>query len=167
MNTTKLYIAYGSNLNLPQMAYRCPTAQVVGTSEIKGYELLFCGGHRGAVATIEPSEGSTVPVLLWAIQPQDEIALDRYEGYPSFYRKETMDLKLEGKTVSAMVYVMNDAYVFGTPTDPYYQIIAQGYKTAGFDEDFLCQAVEKSTKLGQEQQAREEAACSRMEQKWW
>ena len=25
-----LYIAYGSNLNLPQMANRCPTAEVVG-----------------------------------------------------------------------------------------------------------------------------------------
>ena len=28
-----LYIAYGSNLNLPQMAFRCPTATVAGTSE--------------------------------------------------------------------------------------------------------------------------------------
>ena len=28
----KLYIAYGSNLNLPQMAGRCPTAKVVGAS---------------------------------------------------------------------------------------------------------------------------------------
>jgi len=31
----KLYIAYGSNLNLPQMAHRCPSAKVVGASEIK------------------------------------------------------------------------------------------------------------------------------------
>ena len=26
----KLYIAYGSNLNLKQMKYRCPTAKFVG-----------------------------------------------------------------------------------------------------------------------------------------
>ncbi len=45
----RLYIAYGSNLNLPQMGRRCPTAKVVGTSEIKNYELLFRG-----VATVEP-----------------------------------------------------------------------------------------------------------------
>ena len=32
-----LYIAYGSNLNLPQMALRCPTAEVVGKSEMKDY----------------------------------------------------------------------------------------------------------------------------------
>ena len=49
-----LYIAYGSNLNLPQMAFRCPTAEVVGKSELKDYELLFRGSHYGAVATVEP-----------------------------------------------------------------------------------------------------------------
>ena len=37
----RLYIAYGSNLNLEQMAFRCPTAKVVGKSELKDYELLF------------------------------------------------------------------------------------------------------------------------------
>ena len=37
----KVYIAYGSNLNLPQMRERCPGAQVIGTSVIDGYGLLF------------------------------------------------------------------------------------------------------------------------------
>jgi hypothetical protein len=39
----KLYIAYGSNLNLTQMAKRCPTAKVLGASEIKDYALVFRG----------------------------------------------------------------------------------------------------------------------------
>ena len=43
MQKEKLYIAYGSNLNLGQMKYRCPTAKVAGTSEIKDYKLLFRG----------------------------------------------------------------------------------------------------------------------------
>ena len=47
-----LYLAYGSNMNQTQMAFRCPTAEVVGTSELKGYELLFRGARRGAVATV-------------------------------------------------------------------------------------------------------------------
>ena len=69
----RLYIAYGSNLNLPQMARRCPDAEVAGTSQVRGYELLFRG-----VATIEPRKEASVPVLLWKISPQDEKALDRY-----------------------------------------------------------------------------------------
>ncbi len=51
----RLYIAYGSNLNLSQMEKRCPGATVVGTGEVKGYELLFRG-----VATIEPRENASV-----------------------------------------------------------------------------------------------------------
>ncbi len=167
MSKNRLYIAYGSNLNLPQMGFRCPTAKVVGTSEIKDYELLFRGGKRGAVATVEPLEGSSVPVLLWKIKLQDQMALDRYEGYPNFYRKEMMDVELEGKTVSAMVYVMNDGREFGAPSDYYLQTIAEGYESACFDTEFLDNAVEKSIRLAQEQQAQEEAQYSLWEQKWW
>ena len=42
----KYYIAYGSNLNVRQMKFRCPTAKVVGTSVIKGYELLYKGSKK-------------------------------------------------------------------------------------------------------------------------
>ncbi|MEG0824459.1 MAG: gamma-glutamylcyclotransferase family protein [Oscillospiraceae bacterium] len=167
MQKNRLYIAYGSNLNLPQMAHRCPTAKVVGSSEVKGYELLFRGGRRGAVATIEPLEGSSVPVLLWKIKQQDEVALDRYEGYPSFYRKEMLEVELEGKTVPAMVYIMNDGREFGAPSDFYLNTIAEGYDAAGFDTEFLDDAVEKSIRLAQEQQAQEDAQYNLWEQKWW
>lgn len=39
--TERLYFAYGSNINLEQMAVRCPAAQVVGPAVLDGYELLF------------------------------------------------------------------------------------------------------------------------------
>ncbi len=98
----KLYIAYGSNLNLTQMAKRCPTAKVLGASEIKDYALVFRGGRHGAVATIEPCEGASVPVLLWEITSKDEAALDVYEGFPRFYGKETMELTLDdGATLAS------------------------------------------------------------------
>ena len=32
----RLYLAYGSNLNLAQMQYRCPGAKVAGTAELQG-----------------------------------------------------------------------------------------------------------------------------------
>lgn len=135
----RLYIAYGSNLNLPQMEQRCPYAKVVGASEIKNYELLFRG-----VATVEPKEGATVPVLLWKIEPLDEAALDRYEGWPHLYRKEMMDVELEGKSVSAMVYVMNDVRFLGMPLESYYKVIEEGYQTAGFDTAVLEHALERT-----------------------
>ena len=39
----KLYIAYGSNLNLKQMKYRCPTAKLIGKGVVENYGLQFKG----------------------------------------------------------------------------------------------------------------------------
>jgi len=167
MKSETLYIAYGSNLNLPQMAFRCPTAKVIGTSEIKDYELLFRGGRKSSVATVEPLKGSSVPVLLWKLKERDLQALDRYEGYPSFYRKEILDVELRGKTVPAMVYIMNDGHPFGSPSDYYLNTIMEGYQSAGFDTEFLDQAVEKSIRLAKEQQEREPDQGTLFDLKWW
>ena len=167
MKSETLYIAYGSNLNLPQMAFRCPTAKVVGASEIKDYELLFRGGRRSSVATVEPLKGSSVPVLLWKLKERDLQSLDRYEGFPSFYRKEILEVELRGKTVPAMVYIMNDGHPFGSPSDYYLNTILEGYQSAGFDTEFLEQAVEKSIRLAREQQEREPDQGTLFDLKWW
>ena len=136
----KLYIAYGSNLNQEQMADRCPTAKVVGVGTMEDWRLLFRGAREGAVATVEPFEGGSVPVLVWGITPADEAALDHYEGWPFFYRKETVKVELNGKTVTAMVYIMNEGRPLGQPSCYYYAAILEGYKDAGFDMDILRQA---------------------------
>lgn len=164
----KLYIAYGSNLNLPQMAHRYPSAKVVGASEIKDYALVFRGGRSGAVATIEPCEGSSVPVLLWKITPKDEAALDLYEGFPRFYDKELMELPLDGQSVSAMVYVMTPGHRLGYPSDYYYNTIREGYKTAGFDTAVLEQAVDYTEQLMEsEPEPEQQNLFGFGEMKWW
>ena len=55
MEYRRLYIAYGSNINLEQMANRCPNSKVIGKEMLKGYELEFRG-----VATIVPKENAEV-----------------------------------------------------------------------------------------------------------
>lgn len=134
----KLYIAYGSNLNLEQMKHRCPTAKVVGKAELKDYRLRFRGGKHCAVATVEATEGYTVPVLVWRIQPKDEQSLDVYEGWPRLYRKEVWPVKLKGKTVKAMIYIMNEAgHPYDIPSVSYFHCIRAGYESAGFDTKAL------------------------------
>lgn len=142
--SNKLYLAYGSNLNLEQMAHRCPSAKVVGATTLHDYQLLFRGQHGGAVATVEPLEGSSVPCLLWEITPDDEMELDRYEGFPFLYRKETVKVKLGRKVIEAMVYIMNEGKPLNSPSCYYYSVILEGYKTAGFDVEILKKAVEES-----------------------
>lgn len=141
----RLYIAYGSNLNLEQMEHRCPTAEVVGTAVLRDWRLWFRGGNGGAVATVEREKGWKVPVLIWKIQPQDERALDRYEGFPFLYRKETLRLTVNGKRVRAMVYIMNEkGRPYGTPSAGYLDTIRKGYESAGFDSSILAHAVKDS-----------------------
>jgi len=128
-------------MNLEQMAHRCPTAKVVGISQLNDYRLLFRGAHAGAVATVEPFKGGSVPVLVWEIKPADEAALDRYEGWPFLYRKEILKVKVNGKTVKAMVYIMNGGRPLGKPSSYYFNTILEGYRSAEFDVDILTKAV--------------------------
>ena len=133
---SKLYVAYGSNLNIKQMGWRCPTAKVIGIGKILDYKLTF--RH---VATIEPNEKSEVPVAVWEIEPKDEVALDVYEGYPSLYRKEDITVELKDKKVQAMVYIMNDGKP-AMPSRSYLQVIAEGYDDVGLDKYYLKEALE-------------------------
>ena len=136
-----LYLAYGSNLNLEQMAQRCPTARVVGAATLTNRRLLFRGGHASAVATIEPAKGRSVPALVWEITPADEAALDRYEGWPYLYSKKQLKIRMDGKTEEVMAYVMNPGRPLGTPGCYYYSLILEGYRAAGFDTEMLKAAV--------------------------
>ena len=103
----KEYFAYGSNLNFEQMAYRCPEATAVGIAKLDGYELAFRRGYL----TILPKEDASVEGLIWSITDHDESQLDCYEGYPTFYDKETMTVTdADGAPHEIMVYTMNTPY---------------------------------------------------------
>ena len=138
MSKKQLYIAYGSDINLKQMACRCPHSKVVGTSEIKDYELEFRG-----VATIVPKENASVPVLIWELKKRDLPTLNSYEGYPRIYRQEKMRFELDGKEVEGMAYLMNRGTI-SPPSPQYYNTILQGYRENGLDESYLRTALENS-----------------------
>ena len=126
----KLYFAYGSNINLDQMSYRCPAAQVVGPVTLEGYELLFRGS---GVATIGPKEGAVVHGLLWQLTPECERSLDHYEGYPYLYGKQPVSVTdRSGQEYTVMAYVMSKRYLTpAVPPGSYYQGILEGYKQNG------------------------------------
>lgn len=129
------YIAYGSNLNMKQMSIRCPTAAVVGSGMLNDYRLAFCG-----VATVFPCEGNEVPVAVWEIDEECERALDRYEGFPRLYRKETVEVEVDGVTLDAMIYIMNRSRLY-PPTSSYYRTIEQGYEDFSLNIAYLERAL--------------------------
>ncbi len=139
-NMNRIYLAYGSNMNLGQMKYRCPKAKVLGSAVLEGWRLMFRRKTR-PVATIEKEKGCSVPVVLWEITAECEKSLDRYEGFPYFYKKEDVTLDFNGKQVTAMAYIMTPGYELGKPQDDYYNTILEGYRDNGIDPAPLDEAV--------------------------
>lgn len=141
------YIAYGSNLNVEQMGFRCPSAEIVGTALIKDYRLLFKGSKTGSYLTIEKVPGYEVPVGVWKIGKDDETSLDRYEGFPTFYYKKTFLLDCsDGKRHRCMAYIMHEDRKIGVPSLYYVGICRDGYLDFGFDMKYLIEAVRHSDK---------------------
>lgn len=125
---TKLYLAYGSNLNKRQMASRCPTARPVGSAMIYGWELCF----RGVADIIKSKDPyMLLPVGIWEIEPDDEYALDVYEGYPRLYGKS--------KVAGIMTYTMNSRDIHA-PSTTYFNTILEGYRDFGLDTSYLYDA---------------------------
>ena len=145
---SKLYIAYGSNLSVEQMAYRCPDAKIVGMAALMDWKLVF-----RLHATIEPAKGRIVPVLVWEISEEDEARLDRYEGYPRYYYKKNLEitmLDLNGKNPKkerAMVYLMTVGRCIELPTRDYYGTIAGGYERFGFNPTILTSALREAKEV--------------------
>ena len=143
----RYYIAYGSNINIPQMRMRCPGARIIGTSVIEDYQLLFKGSKTGSYLTIEPMEGAEVPVVIWEVTESDEKALDRYEGYPNFYYKKEMTLDIKGirtgkvRRRDAFAYIMHEERELGIPSWYYVNTCLDGYRAFGFDEKYLFDAI--------------------------
>ena len=142
----RYYIAYGSNLNVRQMRMRCPTARIIGTSNLKGYELLFKGSKTGSYLTVEKKLGGTVPVAVWEVTADDEKSLDRYEGFPTFYYKKELYLHIKGirtgkiRKRRVFVYIMHEDRPIGIPSIGYVQICLQGYNDFGFERKVLIDA---------------------------
>ena len=153
---SKYYIAYGSNLNINQMKRRCTTARVIGTGFIEDYELLFKGSKTGGYLTIEKAEGKSLPVAIWKVTEIDEQALDRYEGYPTFYYKADVEIDIKGiKTgkeyrKKAFVYIMHEDRDVGMPSKYYVMTCLEGYKTFGFSPKYLEDAILKSMEVSNE-----------------
>ena len=146
----KYYVAYGSNLNIIQMAHRCPTAEIAGNGYIEDWQLAFRGSKTGAYLTIEPKKGSSVPVGIWEITEADEAALDRYEGFPTFYRKETINVKVQNylkgtaQEVEALVYIMTGNRPVGLPSTAYVETCLEGCMDFYIEDDAIWEAINRA-----------------------
>lgn len=137
-----LYCAYGSNMNLDQMAYRCPKSKVVGNGKLYGWKLVF-NVHADI---IKADNDSVVPVVVWDIDDDDWAMLDIYEGYPEYYIRTGVNVEFDdGHNDVAIVYVMADNHKgICPPSQSYFDCIWQGYVDNGIDTGCLYDVLDYS-----------------------
>lgn len=136
-----LYVAYGSNMNMKQMKYRCPKSRVVGNGKIHGYRLVF-NIHADIIVA---DDADYVPVVVWDIHDDDWYDLDMYEGFPKYYTKEIVSVEMEdtGKEVPAIVYVMTEKRKgIAPPFEDYFEVCLQGYRDHGIGAEILYDALD-------------------------
>lgn len=138
----KYYLAYGSNLNLEQMSFRCPNAKPIGTVNLKDYRLVYKGTADGhAYLTIEKCEGYTVPLGVYKVSYLDILSLNDYEGYPTIYSKYYINIKLDNQNIKALIYIMNEYFDYHIPNKKYISTCTEGYEDFGFDKKILKRAL--------------------------
>ena len=122
-----LYFAYGSNMNLQQMAWRCPGAVALGAACLPGWRLT-----ERTFADIDRDPEAETWGVLWEITPAHLRSLDRYEGAPRLYTRRRVPVTLAdpdtGRLSShtAIVYEMTAAAKADREGSPY----SESYRAA-------------------------------------
>lgn len=76
----------------------------------------------------------------------DEESLDRYEGFPTFYYKTDLPVKMQdGAEITGMVYIMDEKRTLGFPSHGYARILYDAYINFGWDTAIIDNAFEKSS----------------------
>lgn len=124
--------AYGANLDTAAMRIRAPRSRVIARATAHGWRFVIAASGG---ASIEPAPGSEVEGLLWEIHPDDETALDEFEGVPErLYEKRPLDVIVDRTVHRAWAYVERAAG-HGTPDPAYLAAIAAAARRLGFPEE--------------------------------
>lgn len=141
---SRIYFAYGSNLNTAQMKTRCPDSKIIGAGTLAGYRLLF-RSHSGKESplTIEKAKKSFVPIGVYELSENDLKKLDGYEGVSAgAYRREELEIPMNGAKIKGLIYIMNKG-VPKPPSNAYYNRVKQGYADFNFDLNILKSAYDE------------------------
>ena len=132
----ELYFAYGSNMNKPQMNFRCKSSSPVAIAKLPNWKFLI--NSRG-VATLVPKNGKAAYGVVWAISRDNEKSLDYYEGVrEKIYYKCVVEILIEQKKVSSLIYIAEDQSP-GVPRKGYLETVIEGAKSFNAHQEWLAE----------------------------
>ncbi len=97
---TFLYFAYGSNLSLPRLRARTPSARVLQVAALPGHALRFHKASRDGSAKCDAFHtgrpGDRVLGVVFTIARAEKPLLDRHEGLGNGYEEKWAELHVAG-----------------------------------------------------------------------
>ncbi|KAF8420059.1 hypothetical protein EV426DRAFT_254024 [Tirmania nivea] len=154
--TRYYYFAYGSNLWLEQMHYRCPEYTYSGRGVLRGYRWVISKrGYANVIPSGDEIEEENPDELdsygvVYTLTKSDITTLDMYEGVdkkpvPS-YLKVTMGIEMyekgEGVELPCLVYI-DPRIELGKVREEYIGRINCGLKDAGLPEAWVEKVIRK------------------------
>jgi len=136
------FFAYGANLAASTMNARAGGYLNATPVEMPGYSIAFASQDARptefGVATLVQNESSDVLGALYYLTPEQLAALDKQSGFPSFYERRTVKVRLpDDNTVDAQAYFLAGNTHPAAPSRPYYLAVQGGMVAWGYDNDGL------------------------------
>jgi gamma-glutamylcyclotransferase (GGCT)/AIG2-like uncharacterized protein YtfP len=130
---SRLYFAYGANLNRNHMALWCPESEPLQPATLHDYRIVF-----RFWCDILPTPGRIIPGALYRLGKGDLKWLDEYEDCPRLYEHVTVTVDThDGRFIETMTYQMKAGHPFAPPEAEYLDIIRQGYADWNYNGDDL------------------------------
>lgn len=131
------YFAYGSNLWVPQMRSRCPSARPVGTGVIEGWRLVYDkpSTDGSAKLNIRPASDGSVHGVVYEVDDDERSLLDAAEP-----RYTPIHVYVDGD--SALTYTYDEEPSESRPFDWYVALALAGAASHGLPKDALDIAVD-------------------------
>lgn len=159
MNST-LVFAYGSNLDLPDLARWLGarglahlSAESVAVASLPDWRLAWnyrSDVRRGGAANVEPAAGAVVWGAALAVDAALLDAFDVKEGHPHRYRRVEAPIVMAGSEARrrAWVYVVTPAYRSEStipPTHAYLEVVLRGARALGLPAEYLARLAATDT----------------------
>ena len=144
-NPTRLYFAYGFNLNFERMKQKCTKPRVLGIARLPGHKIGFYENSviwDGAVETVVPDTQSEVWGVLYQLESYDWEQLDncedaRLDGTGEYFHYPVEVLDEENGVREASIYKKARLGEPKLPSTEYLDIIIQGAKEQGLPEFYI------------------------------
>lgn len=128
------------------MVERCPGVKFICPAVLDGHGIFFDGFSSfwgGAVANIDMAGDDQVWGGVFEITEEDLARLDTYEGYPRYYARKQVGVKMDnGIKVKAWTYY-REAHPTGRPSGKYIHAVIKGAKECRLPEDYIAGAFDR------------------------